>query len=111
MLQAMEALERDQQGLATTNALLSLLNGLRVLPGRKAVVWLSEGLVLPERVRGTLRNVIAEANRDGVSFHLADAGGLVSGAARRESAEAGSDDRHIAQPPRTTPTPATNRAA
>jgi VWFA-related protein len=76
MLQAMESLERDQQGLATTNALLSLVNGLRVLPGRKAVVFFSEGLALPERVLSNLRTVISEANRSGVSFYAADAAGL-----------------------------------
>jgi len=76
MLQATEALERDQQGLATTNALLALVNGLRTLPGRKAVVFFSEGLVLPERVLATMTTVVSEANRGGVSFYAADAAGL-----------------------------------
>ena len=76
MLQALESLERDQQGLATTNGLLALVNGLKTLPGRKAVVFFSEGLVLPERVMGTLSAVISEANRGGVSFYAADAAGL-----------------------------------
>lgn len=76
MLQALESLERDQQGLATTNALLALVSGLKTLPGRKAVVFFSEGLVLPDRVVGTLSAVISEANRGGVSFYAADAAGL-----------------------------------
>ena len=76
MLQALETLERDQQGLATTNGLLALVSGLKTLPGRKAVVFFSEGLALPERVVGTLSAVISEANRGGVSFYAADAGGL-----------------------------------
>ena len=76
MMQALESLERDQQGLATTNGLLALVNGLRTLPGRKAVVFFSEGLVLPDRVVGTLSSVISEANRGGVSFYAADAAGL-----------------------------------
>ena len=73
MLQATEALERDRQGLATTNTLLALVNGLRVVPGRKAVVFFSDGLVLPEREIDSLRTVISEANRGGVSFYSADA--------------------------------------
>jgi len=73
MLQATEALERDQQGLATTNTLLGLVNGLRVVPGRKALVFFSDGLVLPEREVDSLRTVISEANRGGVSFYAADA--------------------------------------
>ncbi len=76
MLQAFETLERDQQGLTTTNALLALVNALRTLPGRKAVVFFSEGLALPDRVVATLASVISEANRGGVSFYAADAAGL-----------------------------------
>jgi len=76
MLQALESLERDQQGLATTNGLLALVSGLKTLPGRKAVVFFSEGLALPDRVVGTLSEVISEANRGGVSFYAADAAGL-----------------------------------
>ena len=85
MLQALETLERDQQGLATTNALLALVSGLRTLPGRKAVVLFSEGLVLPERVVGTLASVISEANRGGVSFYAADAAGLRTRSAADEA--------------------------
>jgi VWFA-related protein len=76
MLSAMESLERDQQGLATTNALLALVNGLRERPGRKAVVFFSEGLLLPDRVTSTFLSVVSEANRSGVSFYAADAAGL-----------------------------------
>ena len=85
MLQALESLERDQQGLATTNGLLALVNGLRTLPGRKAVVFFSEGLVLPDRVVGTLSSVISEANRGGVSFYAADAAGLRTKSAADEA--------------------------
>ena len=55
MLEASEALERDQQGLATINSMLALVNGLKTAPGRKAVVFFSEGLVLPPRVASALR--------------------------------------------------------
>jgi hypothetical protein len=90
MLEASEALERDQQGFTTVNSILALANGLKTLPGRKAVVFFSEGLMLPPRVAAALRAVIAEANRGGITFYAADAGGLrtVSAAdeARRELA-------------------------
>jgi VWFA-related protein len=88
MLEASEALERDQQGLTTVNSILALVNGLKAAPGRKAVVFFSEGLVLPPRVAATLQDVVAEANRNGVTFYAADAAGLrtISAAdeARRE---------------------------
>jgi VWFA-related protein len=76
ILEASEALERDQQGLATVNSILALVNGLKTAPGRKAIVFFSEGLVLPPRVVETLRTVVAEANRGGVTFYAADAAGL-----------------------------------
>lgn len=76
MLEAAEALERDQQGLVTVNSMLALVNGLKTAPGRKAVVLFSEGLVLPPRAAMALRSLIAEANRGGVTFYAADATGL-----------------------------------
>jgi VWFA-related protein len=85
MLEASEALERDQQGLTTVNSILALVNGLKAAPGRKAVVFFSEGLVLPPRVAESLRSVIAEANRGGITFYAADARGLRTVSAADES--------------------------
>jgi taurine dioxygenase len=49
MLQALESLERDQQGLATTNGLLALVNGLKTRPGRKAL-YVNSGFT--DRIKG-----------------------------------------------------------
>jgi VWFA-related protein len=76
MLEAMEALERDQQGLTTVNSILALVNGLKNAPGRKAIVFFSEGLVLPPRAAEALRSVVSEANRGAVTIYAADAAGL-----------------------------------
>ncbi len=76
MLRAFEALERDQQGYASTNGLLSVVNGLKELPGRKTVVFFSEGLVIPANVQAQFRAVIHAANRSQVSVYAMDAGGL-----------------------------------
>jgi VWFA-related protein len=86
MLEATEALERDQQGLATTNALLALVNGLGALPGRKAVVYFSYGLMLPGRDLDALRTIVSEANRKGVSFYAADGAGRKEAMLRRAAA-------------------------
>lgn len=85
MLEASEALERDQQGLTTINSILALVNGLRGAPGRKAVVFFSEGLMLPPRVAMALRALIAEANRGGITFYTADARGLRTVSAQDEA--------------------------
>lgn len=89
-LEVFEMLQRDQQGYATTNSLLAVVNSLQRLPGRKAVVFFSEGLAIPPGVRAHFRSVINTANRSGVSIYTVDAAGLrvISGndASRREIA-------------------------
>jgi hypothetical protein len=85
MLEALEALERDQQGLATVNSILALVNGLKNASGRKAIIFFSEGLLLPPRVAPTLQTIISEANRGGVTFYAADAAGLRTVSASDES--------------------------
>jgi VWFA-related protein len=76
MLQSFESLERDQQGYATTNALLAVVNSMRLMPGRKTVVFFSEGLALPPAVQSYFRSVISEANQANVSIYAMDAAGL-----------------------------------
>ncbi|HVQ29082.1 MAG TPA: VWA domain-containing protein [Vicinamibacteria bacterium] len=76
MLRNFEALERDQQGYASTNGLLAVVSGLKSLPGRKTVVFFSEGLAVPSNVEAQFKNVIANANRANVSVYAMDAAGL-----------------------------------
>ena len=71
-----EALERDQQGHSTSNALLAVVNGMRALPGRKSVVLFSEGVAIPTNVLARFRSVIDTANRANVSIYAMDAAGL-----------------------------------
>jgi hypothetical protein len=92
MLRAFDALERDQQGLATTNGLMALIDGLELIPGRKTVVFFSEGLAIPANVLAQFRSVISTANRSNVTIYAMDAGGLraesVTGEARKELTQA-----------------------
>ena len=76
MMRSFESLERDQQGYATSNALLAVVSGLKSLPGRKTVVFFSEGLMIPDNVREQFRSVINTANRANVSVYTMDAVGL-----------------------------------
>jgi len=75
-LETFDLLERGQQGYATTNALLAIINSLAQLPGRKTLVLFSEGLSIPPAVESPFRNVISNANRAGVSIYAVDAAGL-----------------------------------
>jgi VWFA-related protein len=76
MLQSFEALERDQQGFATSNSLLAVVQGLQRVPGRKTIVFFSEGMAIPDRVLKEFQAVIAAANRANVAIYTMDAAGL-----------------------------------
>jgi VWFA-related protein len=76
MLETFETLERNYQGHATSNSLLALVNSMRNLPGRKTVIFFSEGLSLPPAVVEQFRSVINSANRANVSVYTVDAAGL-----------------------------------
>jgi VWFA-related protein len=76
MLQQFESLERDQQGYATSNALMAIVSAMKSLPGRKSVIFFSEGLSIPANVQRQFISVIDAANRANVSIYPMDAAGL-----------------------------------
>jgi VWFA-related protein len=76
MLDQYERLERDQEGFATINALLAVISPMQNLPGRKTIVFFSEGLKLPASVQHKFPSVINAANRANVSIYAIDAAGL-----------------------------------
>ena len=87
MLDTYQRLERDQQGYATTSSLLALINSLRNVEGRKAIIFFSEGLALPPDVQESFRAVINAANRANVSIYPVDAAGLRTESTLAESAK------------------------
>ena len=76
MIADFEVMERDQQGYATTNGLLAIVDALRRLPGRKSLVLFSEGIAIPPAVQRLFQGVIDAANRANVSIYAMDAAGL-----------------------------------
>jgi VWFA-related protein len=86
MLETFETLERNQQGYATIHALLAVIDALRNLPGRKTVIFFSEGLALPPAVHARFRSVVHAANRAGVSIYPIDAAGLRAESTSAETA-------------------------
>jgi VWFA-related protein len=76
MLEQFQVLERDQQGFATINGLLAVINPMRNLPGRKTIIFFSEGLALPSSVQTKFPAVISAANRANVSIYAIDSAGL-----------------------------------
>ncbi len=85
MLRSFEALERDQQGYATSNGLMAVVSGLKSLPGRKTVIFFSEGLAIPSNVQAKFEEVIGAANKANVSVYAMDAGGLRTESMNRET--------------------------
>src|SRR5262249_55220906 len=76
ILQQFETLERDQQGFATVNGLLAVINPMRNLPGRKTIIFFSEGIALPPSVQTKFPAVISAANKANVSIYTIDSAGL-----------------------------------
>jgi len=65
-----------QEGTRTIDALRSLIREQAQAPGRKTVLFFSEGLVIPPDQPELLESVISEANRSNLSFYTLDARGL-----------------------------------
>ncbi len=82
-----DVLQRDQQGFSTFNGLVAVVNSMKRLPGRKAVIFFSEGIVLPPNVKRMFNSVINTANQANVSFYAIDTAGL-----RAESPDSASRD-------------------
>ena len=65
-----------QEGTRSIDALHRLVREQSHLPGRKTILFFSEGLVIPPDQPEMLDSVIAEANRGNVTFYTVDARGL-----------------------------------
>jgi VWFA-related protein len=76
MLDHYERLERDQEGYATINSLLAVISPMQNLPGRKTIIFFSEGLKLPPSAMIKFPAVVNAANRANVSIYAIDAAGL-----------------------------------
>jgi VWFA-related protein len=76
MLDHYERLERDQEGFATINSLLAVISPMQNLPGRKTIIFFSEGLKIPPSVMTKFPAVVNAANRANVAIYSIDAAGL-----------------------------------
>jgi VWFA-related protein len=76
MLRTFESLDRDHRGFGSADALLSVIQSLAVMPGRKTLVYLSEGLPASPSMQARLDGLVSVANRANVSVYTIDAAGL-----------------------------------
>jgi VWFA-related protein len=67
----------DLAGMKTWDALLRVIRYEASLPGRKTVLYFTEGMVDPPARRDYARSVISAANRANVTFYCVDVRGLL----------------------------------
>lgn len=96
LLQAFDELDRDHRGYGTTNSLLAVIQSMAFMPGRKSVVFFSEGLPASPAMQSHLQSVIESANRANITVYAVDATGLrvVSGTSEtRREIQAAAEER------------------
>jgi VWFA-related protein len=83
MLRSFDNLDRDHRGYDTSGALLGVVESLSMLPGRKTIVFFSEGLPVSPALAARLDAIIEAANRANVTTYAIDAHGLRTNTAAR----------------------------
>ena len=78
MQRVQESSANQQQGNTSLFSLFALARQQQTLAGRKAIVYFSEGLVVPSQLESLYRSVVSEANRSNVSVYSVDVRGLYS---------------------------------
>lgn len=76
MLRSIENSERGYKGYDTAASLLEVVRSLSEYPGRKTIVFFSEGLPVSPALSAKLDGVIDAANRANVTVYAVDAKGL-----------------------------------
>jgi VWFA-related protein len=76
MLRSIENAERGYKGYDTAASLLAVVRSLSEYPGRKTIVFFSEGLPVSPALSAKLDGVIDAANRANVTVYAVDAKGL-----------------------------------
>ena len=85
MQQFDEMLSSEQQGRESIFPLLAIVKDQQKLPGRKTVLYFSEGLHIPNSLVEQFHSVIGAANRASVSVYAIDARGLLSASQNQPS--------------------------
>ena len=78
MIRSFEHIDRDHRGIGTASALMTIIQSLTIWPGRKTIVYFSEGLPASPSLQAKLDSVVSAANRANVSVYTIDAAGLRS---------------------------------
>ena len=88
MIQKEQSNAMTQSGRTSIYALLDAVKEQYRLPGRKTVLYFSEGFTIPLGVEDAFKDIISVANRSNVSFYPVDARGLTSTSANQAAIDA-----------------------
>ncbi|GAB4253852.1 MAG: hypothetical protein Kow00109_29450 [Acidobacteriota bacterium] len=80
--------QREQAGRASVYSLLDLVRAMGSVEGRKAVLYVSEGIEVPMHVEPVFAGLIGTANRLNVAVYAVDARGLTVARPREEAERA-----------------------
>jgi VWFA-related protein len=72
-------------GMRTWNSLLQIIRYESALPGRKTVLYLSDGLVEPPGRPDVVRDVVSAANRANITFYCIDVRGMTLASSNGQS--------------------------
>jgi VWFA-related protein len=87
MISFSERSEMSYEGRSTIWALLAAVRGQTQLPGRKAIIYFSEGFAIPQGAEEEFKAVISTANRNNLSFYPIDAHGLYGPSLNQKATE------------------------
>jgi len=76
MIRSFDAIDRDHRGYDVANGLRAVVDTLASYPGRKTIVFFSEGLPVSPSLSANLDTLIDAANRANVTTYAVDAHGL-----------------------------------
>ena len=76
MMRAYDNFDRAHKGYDTAGVLMAVVESLSLYPGRKTIVFFSEGLPVTPSLTAKLESVIDAANRANVTAYAVDAKGL-----------------------------------
>ena len=78
MLQFSDTTAREQEGRSSIYALMAMVRAQMTLPGRKTLLYFSEGFRMTAGFKDEFDNLISTANRANVSVYSVDARGLLT---------------------------------
>jgi VWFA-related protein len=78
MIRTEQSYAMSEGGRVTVYALLDAVKEQYRLPGRKSILYFSEGVVIPQELQYQLHDMLSIANRANVSFYTVDAHGLMT---------------------------------